>query len=202
MSNHDRPIKMFVGVIAAGLLMSLAIPFITISLREGSVAPAAGWVVETTGVIGALLGCAILSALLRLFRRGRLKHPSSLPPANDENRRAIGTYDIRMNQPRASLACPGCGSTDWHLRGCPELRRKQLRFAPLVVVLIVVALGLNLLSSGSIGPISGWLDGMVGAVIGCLAFAAFIRWRRSAKSREQQKEDVDPPGGPGDPRRG
>lgn len=104
-----------------------------------------------------------------------------------------------MSRPSPSLACPSCGSTDWHIRGCPELRRKQLRFAPLLVVVILIAVGLNLLSSGSIGPISGWLDGMLGAVIGCVAFAAFIRWRRSTKSRRQPSQEVDPSGGPGDP---
>ena len=82
----------------------------------------------------------------------------------------------------SGAACPSCGASDWHDRGCPELRRKRRQFLPVIVVPIVITVGLSLLTSGSIGPLDGWFDGLIGGAIGCIALAFFLRWRRSVRS--------------------
>ncbi len=72
----DRPVAILVGLVGGALVLSLLVPMVTIASREGSVIPALEWFVDTSGVVGALLGCATVGAIARAVRR---KHASRAP---------------------------------------------------------------------------------------------------------------------------
>jgi hypothetical protein len=71
--RQDRTIRIFFALVATGLGLSVLIPFTVVAIREGSVAAGLQWVWVQSGIIGALVGCALVSTVIgkRHSRGGR-----------------------------------------------------------------------------------------------------------------------------------
>jgi hypothetical protein len=70
-ARHDRPVRILLGVVASALVLSVVIPFTVVSIREGSVGSGVRWVWEETGIVGALIGCALGAPVIRKWRTRR-----------------------------------------------------------------------------------------------------------------------------------
>lgn len=70
-ARQDRPVRILLGVVAGALVLSVVIPFMVVSIREGNVGSGVRWVWEETGIVGALIGCALVAPVIRRWRAGR-----------------------------------------------------------------------------------------------------------------------------------
>lgn len=86
-ARHDRPVRIFLGVVAVTLVLSVIIPFAVVSLREGSVGSGARWVWDETGIVGALIGCALVAPFVRRWRPGP---QGALPPRAEQTEGRLG----------------------------------------------------------------------------------------------------------------
>lgn len=71
--RHDRTVRIFLGLVTVALVLSVIIPFVVVSFREGSVGSGARWVWDESGVVGALIGCLLMAPLVRRWRERRRK---------------------------------------------------------------------------------------------------------------------------------
>lgn len=75
-SDHDRPVRILRRLVVIALGLSLAVPFAVVSIQDGGTA-AFRWLLNESGVVGALLGC--LTATLLLSRYWNRKREAKSP---------------------------------------------------------------------------------------------------------------------------
>ena len=84
--QRDRPMVIFVRLLAIGLAVSVAVPFVVVTVRERSVLSGLGWFFGGSGVVPALIGCALISPALRRWRTVRRVHEgTNLPRAGTDD---------------------------------------------------------------------------------------------------------------------
>ncbi len=65
----NPPMRVFLVLLSVAFGLSVVVPFVVVSVRDGSIVSGARWVVSESGVLGGLVGCALVSPLLRRWQR-------------------------------------------------------------------------------------------------------------------------------------
>lgn len=85
LGRRERSLKIFLALVAAALGLSIFIPFAMISVRDGA-GEGMRWVLDGSGVIGALLGCLFLAPVIRRLRGNRDPESPGEPSPPDSER--------------------------------------------------------------------------------------------------------------------